>query len=102
MDRTPSIPYLGSPPKESVLFLVGHVPLPPALAHHSPLKTRFNRSDAASRRSIFPSDNYSVRYTAQALGITDISKVTAHRPFDGHLAKADRAADRIRQIIIKM
>src|SRR3954469_18853588 len=36
-----------------------------------------------ARRSAFPSDNHLVRFGAVSPGLPDISRVTAHRGFDG-------------------
>jgi hypothetical protein len=41
-------------------------------------------ADVASRGSAFPSDNHAVRFGALSPGLPDISRVTAHRSFDGH------------------
>jgi hypothetical protein len=45
-------------------------------------------ADVASWRSAFPSDNHAVRFGALSPGLPDISRVAAHRTFDGHAGRS--------------
>jgi hypothetical protein len=56
----------------------------------------------SERRSAFPSDNHVVRFGALGTEFPDISRVTAHRSFDGHPDRSPHTLGCVRQIILKI
>jgi hypothetical protein len=49
-------------------------------------------ANAARSRSVFPSDNHAVSFRTVSPGLSNISRMTAHRPSDGQSREALRRA----------